>query len=120
MNHREFTSHQAAWICRKGHRSTVWLFPSDNHTLLGTSKWDFCKNCSQRPSQPQVTRMKLAIFSKWLKAELVDPQEYARYAHGAVAPEIKSGDPADWDGPFRLPYRPDRPSFAEIMNRQPR
>ena len=76
-----FTS---SYVCRKGHRTTVYLILMTGGNAIGGSSWDFCNRCSEGPSDADLIRMPLEIFGMWLRAGTIDTEHYSNLAHAAV------------------------------------
>ena len=77
-----FTS---SYVCRKEHRTAVYLILMADGTTIGGSSWDFCRRCSEGPSDADLIRMPLEIFGMWLRAGTIDTEYYANLAHAIVS-----------------------------------
>ena len=77
-----FTS---SYVCRRGHRTTVYLILMASGNAMGGSSWDFCNRCSEGPIEADMVRMPMEIFGMWLRAGLINTEHYSNFAHAAVS-----------------------------------
>ena len=73
------------YVCRKGHRTVVYLILMNDGAAIGGSSWDFCDMCSAGPSDADRIRMPLEIFGIWLRAGTINAEHYAHLAHQVVS-----------------------------------
>ena len=77
----------SSYVCRKGHRTVVYLILMGDGAAIGGSSWDSCNRCSEGPSDADLIRMPLEIFGIWLSAGKIDAEHYAHLAHPIVSRE---------------------------------
>ena len=109
---RRWPEGSAEWICAAGHHNDARCHFSGN-AMVYSSVWDFCFECDRHPSPAQILKMKLQVFSEWLKAKVITADEYQALTQGAVSPEYRPDDPPT--GPLGLPYRPGRETMLQEL-----